>query len=224
MNKHAAYASHILALLLSLAACAVAARAQSSLVFSDTAGRRVVFTNFGTILYPNQNHESRGYQVVYNDGAGVKRAGYLNSQNNSRIIPVSLSADQPNGYTLRDRQTVYVKACVKTADNKLGICSRYFLTGVSPVIEAVMTIENISNSQIDLGGLSLFNPPSPECQCPCDPVREFDGATVHSSIITIGNMRFRRTTADFTGLPPLSRNDSRDLPGCDPRADVPVGP
>jgi hypothetical protein len=224
MNKFAVRALHFLLFAISLAAFAAVAKAQSFLSFNDTNGRKVVFTNFGTIVHPNQNLVSRGYEVVYNDGSGLKRVWYLNSANNSGIVPISLSADQPNGHTLSAGQAVYIRARMKTADNKLEIVCRYILKDGSPGIEAIVTVENNSTSLIELRELSIFNPPSPECQCPCRPVREFDGATVHSSIITIApNVRYRKTTADFTGLPPLSRNESRDIPGCDPRADVPFG-
>ena len=220
MNKTAAYASHFLALLLSLAAFAVAARAQSSLVFSDPAGRMVEFTNFGTIVYPNQRIVTRGYEVVYDDGAGLKRAWYLNSLNHSGIIPVSLSADQPNGHKLGAGQAVYVKARMKTADNKLEIHFRYILKDGAPGIEVVVTLVNTSNSSLDIAELSFTTPPSHECQCPCDPVREFDGSVLQNFLISAApNVRYRKTRAVFTS-PTISKNESRDIPGCDPRPDT----
>lgn len=228
MNKFALRAFHLLLLAISLAALAAAANAQPSLRFSDARRGVVEFTKFGTIIYPNQNLVTRGYEIVYNvqnDGSGRRRAWYIDSLHNSGIVPVSLSADQPNGHTLRDDEPAYVRVVVRTSDNKLKITFRYLIKGNSPVIETVVTIENDSHSSIDLGGMSFINPLIPECQCPCHPVREFDGATVHSSIITIApNVRYRRTTANFTDTPTLNRNDSRDIPGCDPRADVPIGP
>jgi hypothetical protein len=225
MNKHTAYASRILALLVSLAAFGAAARAQSSLVFSDSAGRKVEFTNFGTIVYPNQNHVSRGIEVIYNDGIGVKRAWYLNSQYNSGIIPVSLSADQPNGHRLRAGQVVYVRARMRTADNRLEFTCRYILKDGAAGIEAVVTVENTSTSSINIGSLSILNLlRDPECQCPCeDDVREFDGASVQSFVVTVApNLRVRKTRAVFAS-PTLNRSESRDLPGCTPGADVPLG-
>jgi len=224
MRKHTTHALQSLLLLIGLSVLADVVRGQSSLIFKDSAGRTVEFTNFGTIVYPDLNVVSRGYGVVYGDGSTVKRAWYLNSLNNFGIIPVSLSADRPNGHILSDGEAVYVRARMKTADEKLEIICRSILHGGAPGIDAVVTVVNTSNSSADVGEFSLLTPIAHECQCPCEPVRAFDGATVQASIITIApNTRYRNTKAVFTA-PTLSRGASRDIPGCDPKPPIDLFP
>src|SRR5262245_29800529 len=123
----------LLLLLISLMVLGGVAPARSqappSLTFNDTAGRRVTFTIFGTIVYPRQNNVvSRGYEVVY--GAG-SRAYYLSSSFNSGIVPVSLSADQPNERILSNDERVHVRAVVRTSDGKLTITQQYIWRGGS---------------------------------------------------------------------------------------------
>src|SRR5262245_15507760 len=142
--KYTTYFSRSLLVVVTLMMLTAAASAQGepSLIFSDTRGQRVAFTIFGTIVYPNQNIVSRGYGVVYGDGL---QAYYLNSSFNSRIRAVSLSADQPNGKILRDGERVYVRAVVRTEDNRLTITHRYIWRAGNPGIDAVVTVRNSSS-------------------------------------------------------------------------------
>lgn len=215
-----------LLLIVFLAGIATLAHAQSSLQFGDSNGRTVEFTNFGTIIHSTQNLVSRGYEIVYNDGSGPKRAYYLDSTHNSGMIPVSLSADRPNGSILSENAAVYVRAVTRTRDNKLEITSRYIFRDGAPGIEAVITVTNVSNSSVDIGSISIYNPETPSCSCPCVPVKEFDGATVLPPVlITVApNVRYKKTQAVFTAMPALSRNESRDVPGCEPPTRIPIFP
>jgi len=206
---------------------------QTSLTFNDTDGRRVTFTIFGTIVYPKQNNVvSRGYEVVY--GADSK-AYYLNSSFNSGIVPVSLSADQPDEHVLSSGERVYVRAVVRTADGKLTITHRYIWQGGSSKIDAVVTVKNNTGSPLRLNEVSILTPYRGSIQgrtskpatsstqatptqfsCPCMPVRPFDGSTVESSIITIPpDMQYVKTTASFPP-PTLETDSSVDVPGCEP--------
>ena|GEM_PF-5043127 len=224
-------------LLISLMALGGAASVQSpeptSLTFNDTDGRRVTFTIFGTIVYPKQNNVvSRGYEVVYGDDS---RAYYLNNRFNAGIVPVSLSADQPNEHTLSSGERVYVRAVVRTADGRLTITHRYIWQGGSSKIDAVVTVKNNTGFPLRLNEVSILTPytrsiqggPSkpatPSAQttqsqysCPCLPVRPFDGSEVDSSIVTIPpDMTYVKTTASFPP-PTLETDASVDVPGCEP--------
>jgi hypothetical protein len=215
MKKYMPYAFHFFLLLVSLLALDGSANAQSSLIFRDPAGNPIEFTNFGTIVYPNQHVATRGYEILYSDASGARRAWYLDRQYNYGIVPVSLSADRANGSTLSIGEAVFVRARMKTIDNKLEIVCRYIFKAGAPGIEAVITVENTSQSSVDVGSLSIMTPYEPECQCPCEPVREFDGATVQSFLVQVSpTVRVRKTRAVFASST-LNRNESRDLPGCD---------
>lgn len=222
MTKYAVHAFHSLMKLIGLAAFAAVANAQSSsLSLRHPDGQTVVFSHFGTIDYhPNQNPVSRGYEVVYNAGSGVQRAWVLNNQRNSGIIPVSLSADQPNGYSLRDGEEVNVRAVTQTFDDKLKFTFRYILQGGSPRIETIVTIESASDAPIEIVEMSILSPPSPQrYERPCDSVREFDGAILKSFLVTVApNVIYRKTKAVWSS--PLSRGEARDLPGCDAKPGV----
>ena len=199
----------------------------TSLTFNDTSGRRVTFTIFGTIVYPRQNNVvSRGYEVVY--GAD-SRAFYLSSSFNSGIVPVSLSADQPNERTLSNDERVYVRAVVRTADGRLTITHRYIWRGGSSKIDAVVTVINSSGSPLGLRRVSILTPYRPstsgkastqttpaQYSCPCVPALPFDGSTVDSSIVIIPpNMPYAETTASYP-QPGLQTDGSVDIPGCEP--------
>jgi hypothetical protein len=150
-----------LLLLISLMVLGGVASAQSpdptSLTFNDTDGRRVTFTIFGTIVYPRQNNVvSRGYEVVYDADS---RAFYLNSSFNSGIVPVSLSADQPDEHVLSKVERVYVRAVVRTADGKLTITHRYIWRGGSSKIDAVVTVKNNTGFPLKLNEVSILTPP-----------------------------------------------------------------
>jgi len=218
-------------LLINLMVLGGVASAQSpdptSLTFNDTAGRRVTFTIFGTIVYPRQNNVvSRGYEVVY--GAD-SRAFYLSSSFNSGIVPVSLSADQPNERTLSNDERVYVRAVVRTSDGRLTITHRYIWRGGSSKIDAVVTVINSSGFPLRLKGVSILTPYRPpklgrpstqttptQYSCPCVPALPFDGSTVDSSIVIIPpNMPYVKTTASFPP-PGLETDSSVDIPGCEP--------
>ena len=215
MKKYIAHTFRPLLSLIILTALFHVVSAQSSLLFKDAAGRMVEFTNFGTIVYPDQSVVSRGYEVVYNDGSILKRAWYLNSSFNSGIIPVSLSADRPNGHILSNGETVYVRARMKTADDQLEIICRYLLQGGAPGIDVVMTVINNSNSSIEVGEFSLLTPIPYDCQCTCEPARAFDGSTVQSTVITITpNTSYLKTKVIFVE-PALMKDKPRDIPGCD---------
>jgi hypothetical protein len=223
-------------LLISLMVLGGAASVQSpeptSLTFNDTDGRRVTFTIFGTIVHPRQNNVvSRGYEVVY--GAD-SRAYYLNSSFNSGIVPVSLTADQPDEHTLSNGERVYLRAVVRTADGRLTITHRYIWRGGSSKIDAVVTVKNNTGFPLRLKEVSILTPDrrslqgrsskpaTPSTQsattlysCPCMPALPFDGSTVESSIVTIPpDMTYDKTTASFPP-PTLETDASVDVPGCD---------
>jgi hypothetical protein len=233
------YTTHVfrsLLLLISLMVLGGVVSAQSSdptsLTFNDTHGRRVTFTNFGTIVYPNQsNVVSRGYKIVY----GVDSiAYYLNSSFNSGIVSVSLSADRPNEHILSDGARVYVRAVVRTSDGKLTITHRYIWRGGSSKIDAVVTVKNSSGFPLRLKEVSILTPHMPsmpgspsaparpltptmptQYSCHCVPAIPFDGSTVDSSIITIPpGLTYDETTASFPP-PALQTDGSADVPGCD---------
>lgn len=220
-----------LLLLIGLMVLAGVTSAQSpdppTLTFNDSHGRRVTFTIFGTIIYPNQNNAvSRGYEVVYGNDS---RAYYLNGSINSAIVPVSLSADQPNEHILSDGARVYVRAVVRTADGKLTITHRYIWRGGTSKIDAVVTVKNSSGKPLPLKEVSIYTPYRPstlatpltpvtptQYSCHCVPAVPFDGSTVDSSIVTIPPaMIYLETTASFppSALPP---DGSVDVPGCEP--------
>ena len=218
-------------LLISLMVLGGVASAQSpdptSLTFNDTAGRRVTFTIFGTIVYPRQNNVvSRGYEVVY--GAD-SRAFYLSSSFNSGIVPVSLSADQPNERVLSNDERVYVRAVVRTSDGRLTITHRYIWRGGSSKIDAVVTVINSSGSPLRLREVSILTPYRPSTlvrpstqttptlySCHCVPALPFDGSTVDSTIVTIPpKTPYVKTTASYPS-PDLETDGSVDIPGCEP--------
>jgi hypothetical protein len=226
-----------LLLLISLMVLGGVASAQSSdptsLTFNDTDGRRVTFNIFGTIVYPRQNNVvSRGYEVVYGDDS---RAFYLNSSFNSGIVPVSLSADQPDEHTLSSVERVYVRAVVRTADDRLTITHRYIWRGGSSKIDAVVTVKNNTGFPLKLNEVSILTPHRPSTpgrssktaapstqsattlySCPCLPALPFDGSEVESSTVTIPpDMTYVKTTASYPEEP-LQPNSSVDVPGCEP--------
>jgi hypothetical protein len=226
-----------LLLLISLIALTDVASAQSpdptSLTFNDTDGRRVTFTIFGTIVYPRQNNVvSRGYEVVYDTDS---RAFYLNSSFNSGIVPVSLSADQPDEHVLSNVERVYVRAVVRTSDGKLTITHRYIWRGGSSKIDAVVTVKNNTGFSLKLNEVSILTPDrrstpgrsskpaAPSTQsataqysCPCLPALPFDGSEVDSSTVTIPpDMTYVKTTASYPEEP-LQPDSSVDVPGCEP--------
>jgi hypothetical protein len=222
------YTTHVfrlLLLLISLMVLTDVASAQQSLIFSDTKGRKVVFTIFGTIVYPNQNVVSRGYEVVYGDNF---RAWYLNGSFNFGIVPVSLSSDQSDEQPLSDGTRVYVRAVVRTADGRLTITHRYIWRVGSPRIDAVVTVKNSSGLPLRLREVSILTPykpstpatplrsPTPtQYSCHCVPALPFDGSTVESSIVTIPpDLQYVETKASFPS-PALQTDDSVDVPGCD---------
>ncbi|MDX2030154.1 MAG: hypothetical protein SF339_05770 [Blastocatellia bacterium] len=208
-------------LLAGLLLLADSGRAQSSsLVFSDAAGRRLEFTPFGTIVNQQTGLVSRGYSLGYHDGSTAKRVYYLNNSIQSGIVPVSLSADQPTGQILTQGQRVYVRAVVRTADGKLTLTFRYIWRVGAMGVEAIGTMTNNTDSQLDVEELSLYSPLGTDCSCPCTAASVFDGATIRTSVVIIANVRYRRTALMYGT--PLQRNDTRDTEGCDPVANVPL--
>jgi hypothetical protein len=215
-----------LLLLISLMVLTDVVSAQRSLIFSDNAGRKVEFTIFGTIVYPDKNIVSRGYEVVYGDNL---RAWYLNSSFNSGIVPVSLSSDQSDEKPLNDGTRVYVRAVVRTIDSRLTITHRYIWRVGSPRIEAIVTAENSSGFSLPLKEVSILTPytrstqATPSMQatpnqhsCHCVPAVPFDGSEVDSTIVTIPpDMKYVKTTASYRAEP-LQPDDSVDVPGCEP--------
>jgi hypothetical protein len=218
-------------LLISLMILGGVASAQSpdprSLTFNDTDGRRVTFTIFGTIVYPKQNNVvSRGYEVVY--GAD-SRAYYLNNSFNAGIVPVSLSADQPDEHILSSSARVYVRAVVRTADGRLTITHRYIWRGGSSKIDAVVTVKNNTGFPLRLKEVSILTPYRPstpgrpstqstptQSSCHCVPALPFDGSTVDSTIVIIPpGTPYVETTASFPP-PTLETDGSVDIPGCEP--------
>jgi hypothetical protein len=224
-------------LLISLMLLGGAASVQSpdptSLTFNDTDGRRVTFTIFGTIVYPKQNNVvSRGYEVVYGDDS---RAYYLNNRFNAGIVPVSLSADQPDEHILSSGERVYVRAVVRTADGRLTITHRYIWRAGSSKIDAVVTVKNNTGSPLRLNEVSILTPYRRSIQgksstpatpstpvapsaysCPCAPAVPYDGSEVDSTIVTIPpDMTYVKTTASFPP-PTLETDASADVPGCEP--------
>ena len=204
-----------LLLLISLMVFSDVASAQSSLIFSDTAGRRVEFTAFGTIVYPDRRSVSRGYEVVYGDNL---RAWYLNSAFNSGIVPISLFSDQSTGQALSDGARVYVRAVVRTADSKLTITHEYIWRVGSRKIEAVVTVKNSSGASLPLREVSILTPPpaTPNSRsCPCMPALSRDGSTVESSVVTSPSSPiYLKTTASYPALL-LQIEGSGEVPGCD---------
>jgi hypothetical protein len=192
----------------------------------------VEFTIFGTIVYPDQNIVSRGYEVVYGDNL---RAWYLNSSFNSGIVPVSLSSDQSDEKPLNDGTRVYVRAVVRTEDGKLTITHRYIWRVGTPRIEAIVTVKNSSGYPLRLSEVSILTPYTRSTQgksstqatpgtpvasslysCHCAPAVPYDGSEVDSTIVTIPpDMKYVKTTASYPS-PDLETDGSVDVPGCDP--------
>lgn len=230
------YPTHVfrsLLLLLTLMILTDMASAQPSLIFTDTAGRRVAFTRYGTIVYgtignPDQNIVSRGYEVFYGINDNNRRAWYLNdSYQSGTIVPVSLTSNKSSGQ-LSDGTMVYVRAVVRTADNNLTITHRYIWRVGSPGIEAVVTVKNNSDSPLQLKEVSILTPRTPSApvtrltpvmpdqySCHCLPVVAYDGSVVESTPVTIPpDMQYCKTTASYPPEP-LPSEDSVDVPGCD---------
>jgi hypothetical protein len=220
-----------LLLLISLMVLTDVASAQRSLIFSDTEGRRVEFTIFGTIVYPDKNIVSRGYEVVYGNNL---RAWYLNSSFNSGIVPVSLSSDQSDEKPLNKGTRVYVRAVVRTEDGRLTITHRYIWRVGTPRIDAVVTVKNSSGYPLRLSEVSILTPYTRSAQgksstpatpstpvtpsfysCHCSPAVPYDGSEVDSETVEIPpDMTYVKTTASYPS-PDLQEDGSVDVPGCD---------
>jgi hypothetical protein len=241
MNYHK-HVFRLLLLLIGIMAFSDLASAQhgSSLVFTDYNGRRVEFTSYGTVVYPDLNIISRGYEVVYGYGYNL-RAYYLNESYNSGIVPVSLSTDHPADRPLSYGTKVYIRAVVRTADNRLTITHRYVWWVGNPKIDAIVTVKNNTGYFLPLKQVSIFTPaparPSgePSIQaspatpdalikqadtpiaqsCPCMPVVSFDGSSVDSTTIDIQGTEYVQTTASFP-WGPLQSDGSIDVSGCEP--------
>jgi hypothetical protein len=221
----------LLLLLISLMVFTAVSSAQSSLIFSDPAGRKVEFTIFGTIVYhyPGQNIVSRGYEVVYgnNLSSSELRAWYLSSSFNYGIVSVSLFSDQSDEQPLSYGTRVFVRAVVRTADGRLMITHQYIWRVGSGRITARVAVTNSSGSWLRLNEVSIYtartDTPLPADSCPCSPVDRVDELPVESSIVTIPpDLTYLKTTASF---PPLSLppgSSDKDTEGCELQPDHPA--
>jgi hypothetical protein len=200
----------------------------SSLIFTDYSGRKVEFTIYGTIVYPDLNIVSRGYEVVYGNNL---RAWYLNDSYNSGIVPVSLSSDHSTDRPLASGTTVYVRAVVRTADNRMTITHRYLWRVGSRRIDAIVTVKNRSGYFLPLKEVSIFTPLPPSTppdkrlkqaiptqqSCHCVPAVPYDGSEVDSTTVTIPpDLEYQKTTASYPWSSGLFPDGSVDVPGCEP--------
>ena len=200
------------------------ASAQSSLVYTEAAtGRRVEFTPFGTLVFQQQNLVSGGWRINYEDRSGSHSAWFFNRQFNSGVVPVSLSANLPNGQTLATGIRLYVRAVMRTADGRLSLTQRFVWDAGRSPITSVLTYENTSISPLIVQDVFIWRPADPPTLpaevCPYIP--PFDGATITTSFVALLGQRYIRTVASFTV--PLQPTQSRDVPtaGCHGGRDEP---
>lgn len=192
----------------------------SSLVFTEAnTGRRVEFTPYGTLVFQPQGLVSAGWRINYEDRTGSYSAWYFNRQLNSDVVPVSLTANFPNGQVLNVGERLYVEAVMRTVDGKLTITRRFSWDAGKGPINSVLTCENISRIPVSVNNVIIFRPEDPPTlpaeACPYIPPLGF--ASVSYSPILIGSVRYVRTVISFTAAPPLQPSQSRDVPtaGCD---------
>ena len=214
--------------LLSLIFLTGAASAQSSLYFTDaTSGQRVDFTPFGTMVFQPQGLVSGGWRVNYQDRSGGQSIWYFNSQLNSGVQPVSLTANFPNGQVLNRGTRLYVRAVMRSADGKLRITQRFIWDAGNGPISSVLTVENTSNSPLNVNDVIVWRPeePPPVSSEVCPYIPPIDGFTAARSIVIIGTVRYVRTVISFTTTP-LQPSQSRDVPtdGCHGGTDAPQPP
>lgn len=191
----------------------------SSLFFTDaTSGQRVEFTPFGTLRYQPQNIVSAAWRINYADASGSHFAYYFNGQLNADVVPVSLTANFPNGQVLNIGERLYVLAVMRTADGKLRITRRFSWDAGRGTINSVLTYENTSSSAVDVNNVIIWRPADPPTlpaeACPYIPPLGL--ADVSYSTVNIGGRRYVRTAISFAA-PPLQPSQSRDVPtaGCD---------
>lgn len=190
----------------------------SSLVFTEAGtGRRVEFTPFGTLVFHPQNQVSGAWRINYEDRSGRHSAWYFNRQFNSGVVPVSLTANLPNGEVLSLGVRLYVRAVMRTADGKLRITRRFSWEAECKPINSVLTFENTANTPVMVEDVIVWRPaePPPVCAELCPYIPPVDGATIATSFVTLLGQRYIRTIASFTT--PLQPTQAKDVPtgGCD---------
>lgn len=196
----------------------VGAAQSSSLVYTEAAtGRRVEFTRFGTLVFQPQNLVSGGWRINYEDRSGSHSVWFFNRQLNFGVVPVSLTANFPNGQVLNTGERLYVRAVMRSADGKLSITQRFIWDAGKGPISSVLTVENTSSSPLSVNNVIVWRPEDPPALpaevCPYIP--PIDDFTAANSIVSIGGVRYIRTVISFTTTP-LPPSQSRDVPtaGC----------
>ncbi len=201
------------------------ASAHSSLVYTEAAsGRRVEFTPFGTLVFQPQNLVSGAWRINYEDRAGSHSVWFFNRQFSSGVVPVSLTANFPNGQVLNTGVRLYVRAVMRTADGKLSITQRFIWDAGKSPISSVLTYENTASSPLVVNDVIIWRPANPPTLpaevCPYIP--PVDGATIATSFVALLGQSYIRTVASFTV--PLQPTQSRDVPtaGCHGGRDEPA--
>lgn len=193
------------------------AAAQSSLFYTEAAtGRSVEFTPFGTLVFQQQNLVSGGWRVNYEDRSGGHSIWFFNRQLTSGVMAVSLTANLPSGQTLPQGVRLYVRAVMRSADGKLSLVQRFFWDVGKGPISSVLTVENTSNSPLEVNNVIVWRPqsPPPVSSELCPYIPPTDGASVATSLVTILGQPYIRTASSFTT--PLQPSQSKDVPqaGC----------
>jgi hypothetical protein len=197
--------------------------AHSSLTFTEAAtGRRVEFTPFGTLVLQSQQLVSGGWQINYEDRGGRHSAWYFNSQYNANVVPVSLTANWPNGQALAPGVRLYVRAVMRTANGKLTLTQRFIWDVGRGPISSVLTFENTANNPLLVPEVIIWRPVFPPSHAElCPYIPPVDGASIATSFVSVWGQRYSKTTASFTA--PLQTTQSRDVPtaGCHGGRDEP---
>ncbi|MFN0118996.1 MAG: hypothetical protein ACKV2V_00680 [Blastocatellia bacterium] len=206
-----------------------AALAQSSLIYTEAAtGQRVEFTPFGTLVFQQQNLVSGAWQISYEDRSGRQMAGYFNSQLNGNVVPVSLTANFPNGQTLATGARLYVRAVFRTADGKMTLTRRFIWDAGAGPVSSALTLENTSRSPVAVRNvitLEPVNPPLPSEVCPYIP--PIDGFSPATSVVTVQGVAYNRTVLSLSATTaPMQSGDTKDVPtdGCHGGTRTPFNP
>ncbi|MFN7930676.1 MAG: hypothetical protein U0Y68_22690 [Blastocatellia bacterium] len=201
-----------------------AASAQSSLFYTDAAtGRTIQFTPFGTLVFQQQNLVSGAWRINYEDRSGTHSVWFFNQQQTSGVQAVSLTANLPSGQTLRPGVRLYVRAVMRSADGKLRLTQRFFWDVGRGPISSVLTVENTSNSSLDVNNVIVWRPqePPPVSSELCPYIPPTDGASIATTLVSIGGQPYIRTVSSFTT--PLQPAQAQDVPqaGCHGGRDEP---
>ena len=179
--------------LIGLTAVVSAQTAATSLVYTDaTSGQRVEFTPFGTLVFQPQNLVSACWRINYEDRSGSHTAYYFNRQLNSDVVPVSLTANLPNGQVLNPGTRLYVRAVMRTADGNLRITRRFIWDAGKGPISSVLTCENTASSPVSVNDVIIWRPANPPTvhaeACPYIPPLGFASASNSPGLVVLWAM------------------------------------